>query len=84
MPAGSLPRSVTCLLDRFRGCFTAPTFETFCALVVGFWVQPQARTVTGMLVAAGLSTPPGTTPARTGSSRRPVGMPTSSAWSCWS
>jgi DDE superfamily endonuclease len=52
----SLPRSLTCLLDRFRGCFTTPTFETFCALTVGFWAQPEGRTVTGMLVAAGLST----------------------------
>jgi hypothetical protein len=51
----SLPRSVSSLLERFRGCFTAPTFEVFCTLVVGFWAQPQARTVTGMLVAAGLS-----------------------------
>jgi hypothetical protein len=55
MPTRSLPRSVTSLLERFRGCFTAPTFEVFCALVVGFWAQPQAHTVTGMLVAAGLS-----------------------------
>src|SRR6266540_1305961 len=51
----SLPRSVSSLLERFRGCFTAPTFEVFCALTVGFWAQPQAHTVTGMLVAAGLS-----------------------------
>jgi DDE superfamily endonuclease len=55
MPTRSLPRSVTELLDRFRGCFTAPTFEVFCALVVGFWAQPGAHTVTGMLMAAGLS-----------------------------
>jgi hypothetical protein len=55
MPTRSLPRSVTCLLERFRGCFTAPTFEVFCALAVGFWAQPRAHTVTGMLVAAGLS-----------------------------
>jgi DDE superfamily endonuclease len=55
MPTRSLPRSVTSLLERFRGCFTAPTFEVFCALVVGFWAQPQVHTVTGMLVAAGLS-----------------------------
>src|SRR6266542_3595642 len=55
MRTRSLPRSVTALLDRFRGCFTAPTFEVFCALVVGFWAQPQAHTVTGMLIAAGLS-----------------------------
>jgi DDE superfamily endonuclease len=51
----SLPASVTCLLERFRGCFTAPTFQTFCALVVGFWAQPGVHTVTGMLMAAGLS-----------------------------
>jgi hypothetical protein len=51
----SLPRSVFCLLERFRGCFTAPTFEVFCALTVGFWAQAGAHTVTGMLMAAGLS-----------------------------
>ena len=55
MPTRSLPRSVTSLLTNFRSCFTAPTFETFCALVVGFWAQPQVHTVTGMLLAAGLS-----------------------------
>ena len=55
MPTRSLPRSIATLLERFRGCFTAPTFEVFCALAVGFWAQPQVRTVTGMLVAAGLS-----------------------------
>lgn len=51
----SLPCSLTSVLERFRGCFTAPTFEVFCALAVGFWAQPGAHTVTGMLVAAGLS-----------------------------
>jgi DDE superfamily endonuclease len=55
MPTRRRPRSVTSLLERFRGCFTAPTFEVFCALTVGFWAQPQAHTVTGMLMAAGLS-----------------------------
>lgn len=55
MPTRSLPRSVTSLLTSFRPCFTAPTFETFCALVVGFWAQPGVHTVTGMLLAAGLS-----------------------------
>lgn len=34
-----LPRSVGELLARFRGCFTTPTFQTFTALVVGFWAQ---------------------------------------------
>ena len=32
----SLPASVTCLLGRFRGCFTTPTFTTFCGLACGF------------------------------------------------
>ena len=50
----SLPRSVTCLLDRFRGCFTAPTFATFCGLACGFWAQPGLRTVCGMLCGARL------------------------------
>ncbi len=42
----SLPGSLTCLLDRFRGCFTAPTFATFCGLACGFWAQPGLHTVT--------------------------------------
>jgi hypothetical protein len=50
----SLPGSVTCLLDRFRCCFTAPTFTTFIGLASGFWAQPGPHTVTGMLVGAGL------------------------------
>jgi len=50
----SLPRSVTGLLDRFRGCFTAPTFTTFCGLACGFWAQPGLHTVTGMLIGARL------------------------------
>jgi hypothetical protein len=54
MPTRSLPRSITCLLDRFRGCFTTPTFTTFCGLAVGFWAQPGLHTVTGMLCGARL------------------------------
>jgi hypothetical protein len=54
MPPVSLPRSVACLLDRFRGCFTAPTFATFCGLACGFWAQPGLHTVCGMLVGARL------------------------------
>jgi hypothetical protein len=50
----SLPPSVTCLLDRFRGCFTTPTFTTFCGLACGFWAQPGLHTVCGMLVGAHL------------------------------
>jgi hypothetical protein len=52
-PVG-LPRSITCLLDRFGGCFTTPTFTTFCGLACGFWAQPGLHTVTGMLVGARL------------------------------
>jgi hypothetical protein len=54
MPPVSLPRSVTDLLARFRGCFTTPTFTTFCALASGFWAQPGLHTVTGMLCGARL------------------------------
>jgi DDE superfamily endonuclease len=55
MPTRGLPRTITSLLECFRGCFTAPTFEVFCALTVGFWAQPRTHTVIGMLTAAGLS-----------------------------
>ena len=50
----SLPRSITCLLDRFRGCFTTHTFATFYGLACGFWAQPGLHTVCGMLVGAQL------------------------------
>jgi hypothetical protein len=55
MPTRSLPRSLADLLAGFRCCFTAPTFGTFTALLVGFLAQPGQRTVTGMLVGARLS-----------------------------
>jgi DDE superfamily endonuclease len=51
----SLPRSLSDLLASFRPCFTRPTFNTFTALVLGFWAQPHTHTITGMLIAAGLS-----------------------------
>jgi hypothetical protein len=51
----SLPRSLADLLIVFRPCFTAPTFATFRAMVVGFMAQPGLRTVTGMLVGARLA-----------------------------
>jgi hypothetical protein len=54
MPPWSLPSTLAALLGAFRACFTAPSFGTFTALVVGFLAQPQARTVTGMLVGARL------------------------------
>ncbi len=50
----SLPASLTCLLDRFRGCFTTPTFTTFIGLACGFWAQPGLHTVCGMLLGGHL------------------------------
>ena len=55
MPAWSLPPSLVDLLACFRGCFTAPTFKTSCALVAGFLAQPGAGTVCGMLAGARLA-----------------------------
>lgn len=48
------------VLDPFRPCFTAPTFETFTVLVAGLVAQPVGRTVCGMLTGAGLA--PGLAP----------------------
>jgi hypothetical protein len=55
MPPWSLLRSLTDLLDRFRCCFTAPTFTTFTWLVAGFCARPVTRTVIGMLTGARLA-----------------------------
>lgn len=51
----AVPASLADLLGRFRGCFTAPTFVTFCGLVCGLLACTGRRTVCGMLVAARLS-----------------------------
>lgn len=51
----TLPASWFRLLCRFRRCFTAPTFATFVTLVSGMVARPQWRTVTGMLIGAGMS-----------------------------
>lgn len=48
------PDSLATLLSLFRGCFTRPTFETFCALCAGFIARVGEHTVTGMLLAARL------------------------------
>jgi len=55
LPNSTLPASLMVLLAAFEGCFTAPTFRTFGALVAGLVVQTGPRTVCGMLVGAGLS-----------------------------
>jgi SRSO17 transposase len=49
-----VPSSLNELLILFAGCFSRPTFETFCALVVGQISQTGLRTVTGMLVGSRL------------------------------
>lgn len=55
LPGVTLPPSVAVLLEAFRPCFTAPSYRTFRALVVGFLAQTGRRTVCGMLTGAGLS-----------------------------
>ena len=49
-----VPTSLAGLLSLLRGCFTQPSFETFCMLLVGSVARVRDRTVTGMLQAAGL------------------------------
>ena len=51
----TLPGSVSGVLESFRPCFTAPSFETFTAMLVGLWSQPVGRTVCGMLTGVGLA-----------------------------
>jgi hypothetical protein len=51
----TLPGTLLRVLDPFRACFTAPTFETFTVLVAGLVAQPVGRTVCGMLTGAGLA-----------------------------
>lgn len=51
----TLPGTLSRVLTSLRPCFTAPTFETFTALVAGLLAQPVGRTVCGMLTGAGLA-----------------------------
>jgi SRSO17 transposase len=55
LPELTLPASLTVLLGALRPCFTAPSFRTFCGLAAGLAGQVRRRTVTGMLLGAGLS-----------------------------
>ncbi len=50
----TLPASLAGLLAMFGACFTAPTFDTFCALLAGMVAHTGRRTVCGMLTGAGL------------------------------
>jgi hypothetical protein len=54
MPA-AIPSSLASLLSLLEGCFTAPSFQTFCMLTVGFIARLRENTVTGMLQGAGLA-----------------------------
>jgi hypothetical protein len=54
LPDGTIPGSLADVLVVFRSCFTAPTFDTFNALVVGLIAQTRRRTVCGMLLGVGL------------------------------
>jgi len=51
----TLPATLSRVLDPLRSCFTAPSFETFTALVAGLVAQPVGRTVCGILTGAGLA-----------------------------
>jgi hypothetical protein len=50
-----LPSSLAGLLSLLGPCFTAPTLQTFSALLVGFIARVRDCTVTGMLQGAGLA-----------------------------
>jgi hypothetical protein len=54
LPDNTVPRSLNSLLLVFRPGFTAPTFDTFTAMVVGLIAQTRRRTVCGMLLGVGL------------------------------
>ncbi|MEV6735810.1 GNAT family N-acetyltransferase [Streptomyces sp. NPDC051104] len=51
----TVPASLLNVLEMVRGCFTAPTFRTFAALVTGLIAQTGRSTVTGILLGAGLT-----------------------------
>ncbi|WP_159048060.1 transposase [Streptomyces sp. WM6378] len=50
----TVPASLLAVLGSLRGCFAAPVFRTFTALVVGLVAQTGRRTVTGLLTGVGL------------------------------
>ena len=50
-----VPSSLAGLLSLLEPCFTAPTFQTFCMLTVGFIARIRENTVCGMLQGAGLA-----------------------------
>lgn len=50
-----VPNSLSGLLSLLEGCFTAPSFQTFSLLLIGFIARIRENTVCGMLQAAGLA-----------------------------
>lgn len=72
--------SVSRVLEVFRPCFTAPSFNTFTALVAGLVAQPVGRTVCGTLTGAGLARYGTTTAGHIGSSPGRGGAHDSSGW----
>ncbi len=55
MPSAYLPTSLSTLLESFQCLFTAPSFVTFSAMVVGFFARIGEHSVCGMLTGARLS-----------------------------
>lgn len=55
LPGLTVPSSLLALLQVLRPCFTAPTFRTFSALVIGLAMATRRRTVVGILLGAGLT-----------------------------
>jgi hypothetical protein len=54
-PTPTLPATWQGLLAEFRRCFSSSTFPVFCALTTGLVACTRLRTVTGMLIGAGMN-----------------------------
>src|SRR5262245_5271932 len=55
LPSVTVPAGLAGVLAGFRGCFTKPSYATFCALVCGLVQATGRRTVVAMLAGAGLA-----------------------------
>lgn len=49
-----LPNIISNLLWRFRDLFTAPSFEYFCAFVLGFMILESKRCVTNIILSSNI------------------------------
>ncbi|MEV6984884.1 transposase [Sphaerisporangium sp. NPDC051017] len=54
-PEPALPATWQVLPAEFRRCFSSSTFPVFCALTTGLAACTRFRTVTGMLIGAGMN-----------------------------